>query len=145
MRAKLIFIYVFMLFTSMNAQNAVDKLVVYKKFYKAGTTARILSAFEHPVECLVDTANINSQNAFLNEFSLILSNTERRKHFHRKMGSIIAAGEFRLDLVDHYFIVCFPNLIIDLTDKKEYKIKDEILLSKLNMWINRLEGSVSFE
>lgn len=142
MRAKLIFIYAFMLFASMNAQNAVEKLVVYKKFYRAGTTARISSAFEHPVECLVDTTNINSQNVFLNEFNLILSKSKSRKHYQHKMSDISMAGVFLLDSVAHHFIICFPNMLVDLTEKKEYKITDELLLSKLHTWMNGLERTL---
>lgn len=142
MKIRMIFIciYACMLFTPMNAQNTVEKLVVYRHFIRGGTPALIRSAFHHPAAFGVDTTNVNSQNAFLEEFSLILSKSKRRWQIPDKMAGIIAAGEFRLDSVDHYFIIVFPNLLVDITDKRQYKIKDEILFSKLNTWINGLEG-----
>jgi hypothetical protein len=62
----------------MKAQNEVEKLVVYKSFWRGGTTTNVSNMFKYPVKYLIDTTNINTTtNMFLNEFGLILSKTKQ--------------------------------------------------------------------
>jgi hypothetical protein len=129
------------IFIPTKAQNTIGKLVVYKKFCKGETTIGILYMFNHPKMPFVDTTNINTTtNMFLNEFGLILSKTKQNKHFQQKITGIDIAGEFWLNQSDkHFFIICLPNRLIDITNRKEYKITEESLLKQMNDWINNLK------
>lgn len=146
MRTKTIFILLCILISCMpiKAQNEVEKLVVYKSFWRGGSTARVFLLFKEPVKYSIDTTNINiGPNMFLSEFNSILSETKarKRKHFQQKIAGISIAGEFWFNQsTKHYFIICLPELLIDITDKKEYVITDETLLNQMNDWINSLEG-----
>jgi hypothetical protein len=89
-------------------------------------------------EYSIDTTNINlGTNMFLNEFGIILSKSKQKKHYQQKIPSIDVAGEFWLNQLDkHFFVIYLPNLLIDITNKKEYKITDELLLKQMHHWIN---------
>jgi hypothetical protein len=127
-------------FIPTNAQNTIEKLVVYRSFWRGGTTTMVSSIFKEPVKYSIDTTNVNiGTNIFLNEFGIILSKSKQKKHYQQKISGIDVAGEFWLNQSDkHFFIICLPNLLIDITNKKEYKIADELLLKQMYHWINNL-------
>jgi hypothetical protein len=129
------------IFIPTKAQNTVEKLVVYKSFWRGGTTAKISSMFKEPEKNSIDTTNINiGVDMFLNEFGIILTKSIQKKHSQQKIAGIEIAGEFWLNQSDkHFFIICLPNLLIDITNKKEYRVPDELLLKQMNDWINNLK------
>lgn len=129
------------IFISTEAQNPIEKLVVYKSFWRGGTTTTISSMFNDPKKYSIDTTNINiGEDMFLNEFGVILSKSKQKKHCQQKIAGIEVAGEFWLNQSDKYFfIICLPNLLIDITNKREYRITDELLLEQMNNWINNLK------
>jgi hypothetical protein len=129
------------IFIPTKAQNTIEKLVVYKSFWRGGTTARVSSMFKEPAKNSIDTTNINiGVDIFLNEFGIILSKSKQKKHFQQKIAGIEIAGEFWYNQSEkHFFIICLPNLLIDITNRKEYRITDELLLKQMNNWINRLK------
>lgn len=142
MRTKTLFILLCMfIFIPTKAQNTIEKLVVYKSFWRGGTTARVSSMFKEPAKNSIDTTNINiGVDIFLNEFGIILSKSKQKKHFQQKIAGIEIAGEFWYNQSEkHFFIICLPNLLIDITNRKEYRITDELLLKQMNNWINRLK------
>ena len=140
MKREVVLSLLIAVFVSVNAQNKVEKLVVYESFLRAGTTANITGAFKNPVECFVDTTNINvGENTFLSEFSKILSETSSRRHFQQKIAEISIAGEFWINSRCHFFIFCEPDLLIDMTDRKEYRITDKLLLTQMQSWIDSLK------
>jgi hypothetical protein len=141
MRTTILFILMCMIiFIPTKAQNTIEKLVVYKSFWRGGTTTMVSSMFKEPTLHSIDTTNINiGANMFLNQFGMILSKSKQKKHFQQKIAGIEIAGEFWLNKSDkHFFIICLPNLLIDITNRKEYRITDEILLKQINDWIDSL-------
>ena len=147
----LIFLFGIIIFSNCmgpREQGKIEKLAVYKSFIRGGTTVRIINAFSYPVNyshirkkdgsLLVDTTNINiGTNMFLAEFSEILSTSKRSRHFQQKIAGENIAGEFWLNSNRHFFIFFYSSrLLIDFTDRKEYKITDEVLLQKIYDWIN---------
>ncbi len=128
---------------STKAQNSIEKLVVYKSFWRGGTTTIISNIFKTPEKYSIDTTNINIvTDMFLNEFGSILCKSKQKKHFQQKIAEIEVAGEFWLNQSDkHFFTICMPNLLIDITNKKEYIITDELLVKQLKDWINTLKDS----
>lgn len=139
---KILFILLCILIsTPVKAQNEVEKITVYQKFCKGGTTTSVLYMFEHPQIPIVDTTNINTGTSkFIHEFDMILSQSKRKKHYQQKIIGIDVAGEFWVNQSDkHFFIICLPNLLIDMTDKKEYRINDDILLKQIRNWIDKIK------
>jgi len=124
---------------SVNAQKKVEKLTVYKSFLRGGTIDWVASAFENP-PVWIDTTNINvGENLFLNEFSQILFGIRPRRHFPQKFGGISIAGEFWIDSKRHFFILFEPpGLLIDVTNRREYRIRDEAMRAQIQNWINSL-------
>jgi hypothetical protein len=142
MKTKILFTLLCMFtFIPAKTQNTIEKLVVYKSFRRAGTTAAVSGMFKEPAKHSIDTANVNvGTDIFLNEFSVILNKSKRNKHLQQKIAGIEIAGEFWLNQSDkHFFIICFPDLLIDFTDKREYRITDKLLLKQMNDWINNLK------
>jgi hypothetical protein len=129
------------IFIPTKAQNTIEKLVVYKSFWRGGTTAAVSGMFKEPAKYSIDTTNVNiGTDIFLNEFGVILNKAKRNKHFQQKIAGIEIAGEFWLNQSDkHFFIICLPNLLIDITSKREYRITDKLLLKQMNDWINNLK------
>jgi len=126
-------------FISTKAQNTIEQLVIYKSFWHGGTTAMISSMFKDPIKYSIDTTNINIvKNMFLNEFNKILSETKSKKQYQQKITGINIAGEFWINSKCHFFIICEPNLLIDITNKKKYKITDKLILTQMQNWINSL-------
>jgi hypothetical protein len=128
-------------FIPTKAQNTIEKLVVYKSFWRGGTTSRVSNMFKEPAKNSIDTTNINiGADMFLEEFSIILTKSKQNKHFQQKISGIEVAGEFWFNQSDKYFfIICLPNLLIDITNKKEYRITDQLLIKQMNDWINNLK------
>lgn len=142
MRTKILFILLCMFtFIPTKAQNTIEKLVVYKSFWRGGTTSRVSNMFKEPAKNSIDTTNINiGADMFLEEFSIILTKSKQNKHFQQKISGIEVAGEFWFNQSDKYFfIICLPNLLIDITNKKEYRITDQLLIKQMNDWINNLK------
>ena len=141
MKREVILFLLIAIFVSVNAQNEVERLIVYKSFIRAGTTANVMGAFNNPVERFVDTTNINvGENMFLSEFNKILSETRSRKHFQQKLPEISIAGEFWISSRRHFFIFFESGLLIDMTDRKEYRITDKLLLIQMQGWIDSLKN-----
>lgn len=128
----------FMSFVPMKSQHKIGKIVVYKSFWKGGTTAMISAMFKDPLAHSVDTTNINiGTNLFLNEFESILLKSKQVKHRQQKISGISVAGEFWYNQSDkHFFIICLPDLLIDISTRKEYRITDESLLKQMYDWID---------
>lgn len=142
MTTKILFILCMFISIPAKAQNEVERIVVYKRFCRGATTIGALHMFKHPQMPIVDTTNINTgANKFLNEFGMILSQSKRKKHYQQKITGIDVAGEFWFNQSDkHFFIICLPNLLIDITDKKEYRINDDFLLKQIQNWIEKLKS-----
>ena len=142
MRVKTVFIFLCIFISiPMSSQSKIEKLVVYKKFCRGETTTGILYMFKHAPIPIIDTTNVNTEtDMFLNEFSIILTKSKQSKHFQQKIAGIEIAGEFWFNQLDkHFFIICLPNLLIDITNRKEYRITDKLLLKQMNDWINNLK------
>lgn len=133
-------------FTAIKSQNEINKLVVYKSFWKGGTTTMISNIFKNPIANSVDTTNLNiGTNMFLNEFEAILHKSKQKKHHQQKIAGINIAGEFWLNQSDkHFFIICSPNILIDITNKKEFVITDKQLLAQMHSWINNLKSNDTY-
>lgn len=41
--------------------------------------------------------------------------------------------------VEKITVICLPNLLIDMTNKKEYRINDDILLKQIRNWIDKIK------
>ena len=129
-----------MLFITTNAQTKVEKLIVYKSFWVAGTTVSICNMFKNPTEYKIDTSNINTKDdSFIEEFSEIIAKSKRRKHSQQKL-TIDLAGEFWINKSDrHFFIVCLPDLIIDMSKRTEYRLTDKIQIKHLQYWVENIQ------
>ncbi|MGY2134283.1 hypothetical protein ACW9KT_18770 [Hymenobacter sp. HD11105] len=97
-----------------------QKLIIYKKFVPAGTTMRLLGAFRQPSQG-VDTTNTNRARLIsLQEWDGLLARARVRKHRQMKISGVEWAGEMLVQQQRHFFLVCSPNLIIDLTARVNY-------------------------
>lgn len=142
MRIKMLFVLLcIFIFTPIKSQNTIKKIVVYKSFWRGGTSTMVSNMFIEPKRYSINTTNINIEtDKFLTEFGAILSRSKQKKYRQQKIAEIEVAGEFWLNQSDkHFFIICLPNLLIDITDKKEYKITDDLLLNQMNKWLNNLK------
>ena len=103
----------FMSSVPMKSQHKIGKIVVYKSFWKGGTTTMISNMFKDPLAYSVDTTNINiGTNLFLNEFETILLKSKQVKHRQHKISGISVAGEFWYNQSDkHFFCYLFAWLI----------------------------------
>ena len=98
----------------------LDSIEVYKSFPKAGTTADINFAFLNPGERNVNTS-VGDILIDPKLFEQLINTSRQKKHLQRKLTGITFAGEFFSNEVKHFFIFFKDaNLIIDLTDKREY-------------------------
>ncbi len=143
MRIKTLFILLCMvMFIPIKAQNLIEKLVIYKSFWRGGTTTTISNMFKEPERYSIDTTNINTgKGRFLNEFGVILAKSKRKKHCQQKITGIEVAGEFWSNQSDRYFfIICPPNILINITNKEEYRIIDKFLLKELYKWMSHLKN-----
>lgn len=140
MKTKLICIFSLLLtFNCIIAQNNVKHIVVYKSFWKAGTTSEIKNMFRQPSAYMIDTINTNyEQETSLSIFDSILKNSKKRKHHQKKIADIEIAGEFWFDCSDKHFFIYAGNKLIDFTAQSEYKITDHELLNDIKGWINTI-------
>jgi hypothetical protein len=100
-----------------------QKLVVYKKFAHAGTTMMLVGAFNKPssYNLGIDTTNINTSPIIsTQEWNGLLARSRVKKHHQMKIGGVDWAGEMYLQKERHFFIMCYPYVIMDLTARKNY-------------------------
>jgi hypothetical protein len=102
-----------------------QKLVIYKKFARAGTTMMLLGAFGDP-RSYVDTTNINTTPIIsAQEWDGLLARSKVKKHHQMKIGGIDWAGEMFLQNEKHSFVMCYPYVVMDLTARKNYWLAEE--------------------
>ncbi len=108
-----------------NAQIQVDELRLYKEFNGGGSTNGILIEFEKKMKNQDDSLYISDASIVKNsEFEAILKAAKRWPHFQMKIKEELA-GVFVSNKVKHYFVICSPDWIVDMTDKKNYTIKNK--------------------
>lgn len=115
----------------------IDKIVVYKDFYKAGTTALLRNVFDSPLAYEVDTAFINVNTENITIFEYVLNNAGIRKHKQMKINVDLALIVTIQD-EEHYLIISQSgNVIIDLTTNLNYRLNTDELQSKMRDFIER--------
>ncbi|PSR55288.1 hypothetical protein AHMF7605_18150 [Adhaeribacter arboris] len=144
MKDKLLFIYVIFVLDIpvLSAQPNVEKLKIYKHFFKGGSTMRLVNAFKYPASHagIVDTTNINLNSLIpIQDWNDILYSAKKSKHHQMKIGGIVFAGEMKMANKVHYFIVARPDLIVDLTDRMNYRMDNKsknLLGNSITRWMD---------
>lgn len=122
---------------SIKEKIVIDKIVVYKDFYKAGTTALLRNVFDSPLAYEVDTAFINVNTENITIFEYVLNNAGIRKHKQMKINVDLALIVTIQD-EEHYLIISQSgNVIIDLTTNLNYRLNTDELQSKMRDFIER--------
>ena len=106
----------------------VSSLIIYKRFLFTGGSTNIISYYlkKRPADTdFIDVTNVNTGLISNKEFTNLLRSCKVKKHYQKKIGGIDFSGEFKIGNVKHYFIVCGWGLIVDFTDKIEYKCTNE--------------------
>ncbi|MDT8413009.1 MAG: hypothetical protein RQ875_11130 [Vicingaceae bacterium] len=121
--------------------NEVSSLIIYKRFFFTGGSTNLISynLKKIPIDTdFIDITNVNTGIISDKEFSNLLRNCKAKKHYQKKIGGIDFSGEFKIGNVTHYFIVCGWGLIVDFTDKVEYKCTEENT-EKFNHIVNKIK------
>ena len=109
----------------VNAQLKIDELRFYKEFNGFGSTNGILAAFREKMEKNHDSLFIMDSTIVKKaEFEAILNTSRRWPHFQMKIKEMVA-GEFVSKNEKHYFVICSPDFIVYMTDKKNYTVKNK--------------------
>lgn len=122
---------------SLKEEIIIEKIVIYKNFYKAGTTSLLKNIFISPLDYKVETSFIHVKNEDVNIFEFILNNTAIKKHKQIKINVdmaliIIIQGK------EHFFVIAKSNnMIIDLTANLNYKLNSNILKNKVTKFIKK--------
>jgi hypothetical protein len=100
-----------------------QKLIIYKHFVPAGTTMMLVAAFNNPsnYNLGIDTTNINSSPIIsIQEWNGLLNRARVKKHHQMKIGGVDWAGEMYFQKEKHFFVMCYPYVIMDLTSRMNY-------------------------
>ena len=118
---KIMFLLMALLKLTSSLGQSFSKLVVYKRFHRAGTTIGLLSSFGKNSTDGVDTVNINYPVIIdTYEWNGLLVRAKKKKHHQMKIGGVNWAGEMSHGKQKHYFVLCYPYVIIDLTARINY-------------------------
>lgn len=107
---------------------SIDEIIIYKEFYKGGTTASIRSGFYALYG--TDTTNINGVDIDCDKSILedIINNSKTKKNkfiLPPKIIGIEYAGEIWIDGKCHWFIFIPPHFMKDVTEGVEFKYEME--------------------
>lgn len=117
----------------------IEKIVVYKDFYKAGTTALLRNVFKDPLSYEVDTLFVNVKGEDVNNFEIILNSANVKKHKQMKI-NVDLALLVTIQSKEHYFIISeSSNMIIDLTDNLNYQLNTEDLQNKSKEFVQKYD------
>lgn len=124
MKTFFVMALLFACFSNAEAQS-VEKISVYKKFFKGGKTMGLTFAFHDPkyYGSIIDTTNINSSSIIsIADFNRLLLTAKKKKHHQMKIAGIRFAGEMTIKGQKHFYLYMYPEAIIDLTDRINYLI-----------------------
>ncbi len=108
----------------LESQVNLNDILVFKEFYKAGSTALLTNVFNDPTKYNIDTAKITVEKQDVKDFETLLNNAKVKKHVQMKI-NVELALVVKIDEEDHYFIISTPELIIDLVSKRNYVLKED--------------------
>ncbi len=110
---------------SVKTHLTIQKVVIYKHFRRAGSTAEVSSTFYYKYVDEIDT-NKHPISELINKtkFADILNRAKASKHYPRKIGGIALGGEFYDHTNKHYFIICSPQYVVDMSSKINYAIEN---------------------
>ena len=118
---KIVFLLMALLKLTSSLGQSFSELVVYKRFHRAGTTIGLLNSFGKNSTGGVDTANINYPVIIdIYAWNGLLVRAKQKKHHQMKIGGVNWAGEMSYGEQKHYFVLCYPYVIIDLTARINY-------------------------
>lgn len=101
------------------SQVKLNDVLVFKEFYKAGSTTLLTNVFIDPMKYNVDTAKITVEKQNVENLETLLNNAKVKKHVQMKINVELALVA-EIDKKEHYLIISAPNLIVDLVSKKNY-------------------------
>jgi hypothetical protein len=108
----------------IKSQVKLNHILVFKEFYKAGSTALLTNVFIDPMRYNVDTAKIAVEKQDAGNFETLLNNAKVKKHVQMKI-NVELALVIEIDKKVHYFIISTPELIIDLVSKQNYVLNED--------------------
>jgi hypothetical protein len=108
----------------LKSQINLNNILVFKEFYKAGSTALLTNVFNDPAKYNIDSAKITVEKQDVKDFETLLNNAKVKKHVQMKINVELALVA-KIDKEDHYFIISTPELIIDLVSKQNYILKED--------------------
>ena len=118
------------------SQVKIYDVLVFKNFYKAGSTALLRHVFIDPLKYYVDTTKIKVEKHDVENLESLLNNAKVKKHVQMKI-VVELAIVINIQKKDHYFIISSPDLIIDLVSKKNYVLRDDKQKKQLNDFIEK--------
>lgn len=120
----------------VKSQVKLNDVLVFKEFYKAGSTTLLTNVFIDPMKYNVDTAKITVEKQDIENFETLLNNAKIKKHVQMKI-NVELALVIEIDKKDHYFIISTPELIIDLVSKQNYVLKEDKQKKQLTEFIEK--------
>jgi hypothetical protein len=128
-------LYLYCSILPINEKITIEKIVVYKDFYKAGTTALLKNVFKDPSSYQVDTVFVDVKDEDINNFEFILDNADVKNHKQMKI-NVDLALLVTIQNKEHYFIISeSSNLIIDFTDNVNYILNTDELQNKAKEFV----------
>ena len=118
------------------SQVKLNDVLIFKEFYKAGSTALLTNVFIDPMKYNVDTTKITVEKQDVANFETLLNNAKVKKHVQMKI-NVELALVIEIDKKDHYFIISTPELIIDLVSKQNYVLKENQQKKQLTEFIEK--------
>ena len=118
-------------------KRVVEKILVFKDFYKAGTTALLKNVFRDPLLYKVDTTFIDVNDEDIKNFEFILKNAILKKHIQRKI-NVDLALLVTIQGNEHYIVIsASSNMIIDFTDNINYCLRTGELQYKAKEFVQK--------
>jgi hypothetical protein len=120
----------------------IDKIYVYDSFQQRGyTTAGTYSHFDDMIEKKINKIEVSKEE--FKQFNLLFKNIEPKTHFQTKFGGRLIFAEAWVNNKCIRIVIASDNLIVDLTNNGNYKIKDIIDKELLRDFINKRYHPVS--
>ncbi|MCE4564657.1 hypothetical protein INQ51_10080 [Maribellus sp. CM-23] len=120
----------------LESQVNLNDILVFKEFYKAGSTALLTNVFNDPMKHNNDTAKITVEKQDVKNFETLLNSAKVKKHVQMKI-NVELALVVKIDKKDHYFIISTPELIIDLVSNQNYVLKEDSHKKLLSEFIEK--------
>jgi len=120
----------------VESQVKLNEILVFKEFYKAGSSVLLTNIFIDPIKYDVDTTKIRVEKQDVVKFETLLNNAKVKNHVQMKI-NVELALVVEIDKEDHYFIISTPKLIIDLVSKLNYVLKDDKQKKQLTEFIEK--------